>query len=503
MFVYLLYAVLVKTLHATSEAGEVLEVDGILTVNEPINIARMTTHFQIWASDLRGADKLDSLMAAAHIREISLLTDTLATLTGIPFHKAIPDLTEQRQHPTSSPSEDDNQHRRVRRNILGSFLKAVTGVATTEDLQDTLKVEQELKNKLTAALIRQTSYEKTMSSAIANVTREEETLFTHLQSLSNTHHEDRIKASKLLTHYKVFMDDADKLEDILEAVWTGVVNVRHSTYLSSRAGLQKVAAFKYLGAESSPSGPVFRYTTRLFRKAEILAVTLSGMEALILETSYRMYYLHPNYDLSLPITEEEVRANRSPCSTCAMLTHMGRGMYKVYKAGSLTCRTDGEEEIKNLTTGQQVSIKAPTSCSNSGVQIGTLTLRLREFNVDTTGEKAVDAYLLQKDDNSKMIQIETFSDVKTAHDLLNMRISQNLEAATIEVDSIARDNSIQLAQAKLRTAISAGWLVGITLLVMAIISLVTWRLCASRRVNRPDVATIQLVNMTDNSSDIP
>ena len=101
MFVYLLYSVLVKTLHATSEAREVLEVDGILTVSEPVNIARMTTHFQIWASDLRGADKLDSLMAAAHIREITLLTDTLATLTGIPFYKAMPEQTDQRQHLTS------------------------------------------------------------------------------------------------------------------------------------------------------------------------------------------------------------------------------------------------------------------------------------------------------------------------------------------------------------------------------------------------------------------
>ena len=275
------------------------------------------------------------------------------------------------------------------------------------------------------------------------------------------------------------------LEDILEAVWTGSVNARHSTYLSSRAGLQGVAAFRYLDAIHTTTGPTFRYTTRLYRTAEIIAITRNGQEPLMLQTHSRLYYLHPSHDLTQPLTEQEVCANRSPCGECATLVHLGRGTYKVYRGGSLTCRTnEGEAVTHNLTASQQLTIMKPTTCSNGAVQVGSLSLRLRDFTVTTTGEKAIDALLLQKDIANRAVQAETISSVKTAHDLLNLRIAHDLEAAAMDVGSVVQDNSLQVAQAKFNTHVSVTWLAALTLLIFSIILLVAWRILAARRAGR-------------------
>ena len=328
-------------------ALEVSEIDGMLTVSEPVNMARMATHAQIWASDLRQADKLDSLTAATHVQELSLLVDTLSKLSNIPFHGDVsPDKRDN-----NSFNNFNNSHRRTKRNILGQFLQLVTGVATTDDLHETLKAEQELKAKITSALTRQTAFEKTLSMAFANISREEESLMGRLQGLTEQHHRDRTLTSKLMTHYKIFIEDLSMLEDILEAVWTGMVNARHSTYLSSRAGLHGVATFQYLDTSTTDSGPTFRYTTRLFRTAEVESVIRNGQDPVILQTPSRIYYLHPSHDLTLPLTEQEVCANRSPCPECAMLVHLGRGTYKVHKGGVLTCKTATGEVIHNLTAG--------------------------------------------------------------------------------------------------------------------------------------------------------
>jgi hypothetical protein len=458
------------------QATTVREIDGTLTITESLNTVRMVKHAQLWASDLRGASNLDVLLAGAHIRELTLLTDTISKMTGVPVTPNSTDNT------SNNPFSQDNQHLRYKRNILGQLLKAITGVATTEDLQQSLKVEEEMKNKITSALSHQTSYEKVLSASIANISRETETLLAQNHNLAQTHHRDKKQEEKLLTHYKIFMDDVEKLEDIIHAVWTGTTNTRHATYLSSRAGLQQVANFRYLETVSTDSGPSFRFTTRLYRNAEVMSVTPVKGGAVMVETTDRLYHLHPSQDLTLPLTEQEVTGSRSPCADCALLVHIGNNVYKTYQSGAITCRLNNEESLRNLTIGQQISIPSPTICLNRAVQIGGLSLRIRTFNVDTSRDKAVDVLLLRKDMDNKAIHVEDLAASRTSHDLMNLRLAHDLATAGQDIDNLVLDNSYQVAESRLATSISAGWLIGVTVAVLGVISLIIWRYCAIRKM---------------------
>jgi hypothetical protein len=72
------------------------------------------------------------------------------------------------------------------------------------------------------------------------------------------------------------MEDIDKLEDILQAGWTGNVNVRHALFLSSKEGLKQVATFRPVGIASGRDGPFIKYVTRVYKKCPAMHLT-SGL----------------------------------------------------------------------------------------------------------------------------------------------------------------------------------------------------------------------------------
>jgi hypothetical protein len=154
------------------------EVDGLLYVTEPVNTFRMERHIHLWAADLHGQqdmEKLDLLLASKTIREMTLLMSSLKSLASKGSSSALPWLDS----PSLSPnllSDKDNQVRRFKRNILGDVLHALTGVATEEELAKQRQLDEDIRNKVTATLTRQMSYEKTIADIIGNITNEEEML---------------------------------------------------------------------------------------------------------------------------------------------------------------------------------------------------------------------------------------------------------------------------------------------------------------------------------------
>jgi hypothetical protein len=416
-----------------------------------------------------------------------LLTDTISKLTGV---TSVPNATDNLYNPFLI---NNNRYVRSKRNVLGNILQIITGVATTDDLQRTLKIEEDMKNKLTTALSHQTSYEKVISTSISNITRETEALLDHLQDLANTHHKDKLISDKLHTHYQVFMEDVEKLEDIIQAVWSGAVSVRHATYLSSKAGLHQIAHFRYLDTTSSPTGPSFRFTTRIYRTVEMVSLTPMNGDVILVETMDRLYHVHPSYDLSLPLTELEVTGSRSPCHDCALLVHIGNHNYRTYQKGALACKTGNQEDLKNLTRGSQIQIKPPTTCINRAVQIGSLSLRIRSFNIDTSRDKTVDALLLRKDMDNHVVHAENPDTAKTTHDLMNLRLAHDLASADQDINNLVQDNSIQLEETRLHTIISAGWLLGISVFVLVVVFLILWRYCAILRRSKQQPSLPQVI----------
>jgi hypothetical protein len=370
----------------------VQEIDGLLYVTEPVNTFRITRHVQLWSADLQGdVDKLDVLMASKTISELSILMTSINQLTATgPYG-----VSDNGMGPSSDTSSPGNLVRRYKRNILGDALNYLSGVPTAEMMAKQVKLDEEIRDKVTATLTRQMAYERSVTDVIGNITREEEVLGRHLETLAKKHTMDVGRLTRFNTHRHIVLEDIDKLEDILEAAWTGTANTRHSVYLSSRAGLQQVATFRTVGVTKGRDGPIIRYVARLYRKTPVLAVTRTNL-ILSVSTPDRLYHLHPGHNLLFPISEQEVRGTRVPCDTCATLVHLHDLLYQTSQPGSLTCQHAEGRRFYNLTAGQTLQLSLTDSCSNEAIYIGTVHLRLQEFNIDSAGEKEVDTLLLRK-----------------------------------------------------------------------------------------------------------
>jgi len=76
-----------------------------------------------------------------------------------------------------------NQVRRQKRNILRELVYVITGLTTDDQLQQQLRIDEVIRDKVTNTLARQISFEQTMANIYSNLTKEEETLHSMINSL--------------------------------------------------------------------------------------------------------------------------------------------------------------------------------------------------------------------------------------------------------------------------------------------------------------------------------
>jgi len=458
----------------------VREIEGSLTVKEKVDLTRMQKHAHLWAQELlTEKDKLNSLTAAQKIRELSLLTLTLQSLTNYTTTETpalTDDIQKRRETWGNTVQEDksyDNYLRRSKRNILGDIVHVITGLATDEMLQQQLKIDEAIRDKVANTLAKQVSFEQTMASIYGNLTKEEETLHSMVLSLQSQHNQDKAKQARMTAYQSVVLEDIDRLEDQIEAVWTGHVNTRHAAFLSTRAGLSQVAAFTYTSS-STEGGLTLSYSARMFSSSPIKTTTISD-GILNLETMDRAYLLHPAFDLDLPITELEVRSTRAECRLCAKLVHTGHSIYIATQGGQLTCKmSGGVEEVRNVTKGQRININKPDTCWNQLLTIGGAHLRLKEYVVDTSGDDSLDLLLVHKATKDS-VKMETPSDTKTTHTLLNLQLRHDLQEAKEDMSNFVVDTSLELNKGAIMSTISWGWMAAITSVVLIIVILFALR----------------------------
>jgi hypothetical protein len=216
--------------------------------------------------------------------------------------------------------EEENSVRRTKRNVFGDILHQLFGVATDEQLQQQLRVDEEMRGKVADTLTRQVYFEKELTMAIGNITEEEDRIEGRMRTIEENHNLDRDRSMRMNAHRFPLMEDVDRLEDILEAVVSGAVNTRHAAYLSAKAGLSRVASFEYLNITRSTNGVIIRYLTRLFKEVPVDVVSTSA-GVIQLRTPSREYYLHTSHGPEMSLTELEVQGTRDDCAGCALVVH--------------------------------------------------------------------------------------------------------------------------------------------------------------------------------------
>jgi hypothetical protein len=82
--------------------------------------------------------------------------------------------------------------------------------------------------------MRQMALAQSVTDIIIIITREEEVLSVNLEMLAKKHINDVSKITCYNTHWHIIMEDIENLDDMLVALWTETVYIRHSLFLSAR-----------------------------------------------------------------------------------------------------------------------------------------------------------------------------------------------------------------------------------------------------------------------------
>ena len=299
--------------------------------------------------------------------------------------------------------------------------------------------------------------------------------------LRRVHDCDLGRATRLTVNQHMIQEDVDKLEDVLHAVWTGMANARHSTYLSSRAGLPQVAAFHYVNCTKDAQGVVVTYTSRLYVTSPVLSVyDLGGGTYRALETVERMYYLHVGHHLTAPLSEREVRGFHSPFPDCAILVYLGHDEYLAVVPGTVTCTLGGKITPLNLTLPSSLLLTNSDSCANRAMQAGVGLMRTKQYRVDTSEDRVLDALLIQRATSTNS-DVETLAHMKKSHEKAALSLKRDLGTAQVELKGLMADTDKQFFFHEMKSYASWAWMLILSIVIMCALMLVCARYRAARR----------------------
>jgi hypothetical protein len=378
----------------------------------------------------------------------------------------------------------------VKRNVFGDIMHQLFGVATDEQLQQQLRVDEEMRSKVADTLSKQVYYEKEITQAIGNLTDDEERLEGKLRTLEETHSLDKERGIRMNGHRFTLMEDVDRLEDVLEAVVTGAVNTRHAAYLSAKAGLSRVASYEFLNLTLSNKVVTVRYLTRLFKEVEVEVIATSASVVQVRSPS-REYYLHASHGPEMTLTELEVQGTRDECASCALLVHTGSRRYLVVGSGNLTCATtqhpDGE--VQSLSAGEVIAIERDVTCRNKQMMVSSKGRHVTHYLVRASGIDPLDSLVLRRREKVDQ-KLDGSHSVTSAHSALNMHLRQNLGMAQQDIENLITETQESF---KLYTVTSSGttaWLSVITILAIVLICLIVRKFCQRRNERCDDTVFV-------------
>jgi hypothetical protein len=94
--------------------------------------------------------------------------------------------------------------------------------------------------------------------------------------------------------------------------------------------------------------------------------------------------------------------------------------------------------------------------------------------VDTSGDDSLDLLLVHKATKDS-VKMETPSDTKTTHTLLNLQLRHDLQEAKEDMSNFVVDTSLELNKGAIMSTISWGWMAAITSVVLIIVILFALR----------------------------
>ena len=217
----------------------------------------------------------------------------------------------------------------MKRNFLGDMLHTLTGVATDDQLQAQLRLDEEIREKVLSILTHQTQYEEEVAKIITGLSKEEEGLSAALSSLQAAHLRDFRRQTRLNAVVAVVDSDLQMLEDILDSIMHEVTPGRLSAYLSFKSGLPSAVPFTFVNATYTGKAVEVLFESYLYQEHQIVSSTsVYNESALLLRTRISQYLVHPHHPSLGELSVNEVGVSQMfylllvllTCSTSPLLS---------------------------------------------------------------------------------------------------------------------------------------------------------------------------------------
>jgi hypothetical protein len=385
---------------------------------------------------------------------------------------------------------EENTVRRVKRNVFGDVFHQLFGLATDEELQQQLRVDEDLRDKVASTLTRQVYFEKELVAAIGNLSVGEDKALERIDVLEEKMGVESARRLRMDGHRFTLMEDVDRLEDILEAVVTGVVNTRHAAFLSSKAGLSRVATFEFVNVTASKSGVTVRYLTRLYQMVTVEEISSNAVYSRV-RTPSRDYFLHVSHGAEMPVTELEVQGTRDECEMCAVLVHTGSRRYLAVIPGVVTCVSgvQGEERERQMEVGEVVILERGDICKNKRMLVTDEGRHITRYTVTAAGADPLDSMVLQRREKTDR-KLDGSHSVTDSHAALNIHLRQNLGMAQQDIDNLIRETQQSFKLYTVTSSSTFAWLTLISVLAILLVLLIVRKFCQKMKESRLEDDTV-------------
>ena len=281
---------------------------------------------------------------------------------------------------------------RVKRNILGSIISSLTGLATQESIEQQRTYDKELRRKMEELVRTQQVEAHTIEQMVNDIAAEEETLDGRISQQQQMHQLDMAQLHQHNTRKYLVRQDMQALKDILASMHDRQATSNQRIRFMAKIQTGVASIFKFCNITIVHDTLIATYKAALYTTAQVEYIR-PFMQAWQVRTSTATYIMqHQPLDGEY-ITLKEARIRGGTCQNCTLVIHTGQGLYKALQDGWIQCGGTGNSTVR---TGDIIHIDDNHSCSNDILQIQMEHPRHDTLSIDMGMANTVDEQILQK-----------------------------------------------------------------------------------------------------------
>jgi hypothetical protein len=264
----------------------------------------------------------------------------------------------------------ENTHARGKRNIIGSFLHAVAGVSTDEELAVEEQKIQSLRQHIKNIAEIESENMKTLGNLLETEKSMEQVLGEVGKVASNSLR-DIQTISKNSWRELMLTETTNCLIDMIATAHAGKASPREAVRVMAAAGEYGMGAINHLKIEEDREGNIVHHM--YYDMGERVSATVAFLNGSYLISSSRGAYLMGfGYRLGDPITMADIRLTGTVGGEGPRLHRVGIGMYVVDKEGDLECNMVWSDAARVLRLGKEklIRIDETESCKGKGIGFG-------------------------------------------------------------------------------------------------------------------------------------